>query len=106
MSLVGRTAKSGIVAVLLLAHLAGPLRRHGFRAGVCSLSKDKAAELKKQMEQIAAASKLDGLTFRRSPAPGKVEGEYGEVDILSSESDAGAASGFDLSLIDELGLFR
>ena len=103
---VGRkNSKSGIVAVLLLAHLAGPLRRHGFRAGVCSLSKDKAAELKKQMEQIAAASKLDGLTFRRSPAPGNVEGEYGEVDILSSESDAGAASGFDLSLIDELGLF-
>ena len=103
---VGRkNSKSGIVAVLLLAHLAGPLRRHGFRAGVCSLSKDKAAERKKQMEQIASSSKLDGLTFRRSPAPGKVEGEYGEVDILSSESDAGAASGFDLSLIDELGLF-
>ena len=94
------------MAVLVLAHLAddGPLRRRGWRAGVVSITKAKAAELKMQAEQIAAASGLRGLNFRRSPAPGRIESDWGAVDILSSESDAGAASGFDLAICDELGL--
>ena len=69
-------------------------------------SKEKAAELKKQMEGIAAASGLTGLRFLRSPAPGRVESDYGAVDILSSDSTSGAAAGFDLACFDELGLTR
>ena len=101
-----KNAKSAIVAAMLLSHLAadGPLRRRGFRAGVCSITKGKAGELKLQAQQIAEASDLRGLHFRRSPAPGRIESEFGAVDILSSESDAGAASGFDLAIVDELGL--
>ena len=56
--------------MLLLAYLAGPVRRMGFRAGVVSLTKEKANELKKQMEDIATASGLTGVEFLRSPSPG------------------------------------
>ena len=101
-----KNAKSAIVACMVLAHLAddGPLRRRGWRAGVVSITKLKAGELKLQAQQIAEASGLKGLHFRRSPAPGRIESAWGACDILSSESDAGAASGFDLAIVDELGL--
>ena len=89
--LARKNAKSAIVAIWLLACLCGPLRRRGWRAGVCSISKLKAAELKVQCEQIAIASNLRGLKFRRSPAPGRIESEWGAVDILAADSNAGAA---------------
>ena len=102
--LARKNAKSAIVAVMLLAHLIGPLKKAGFRAGVVSITKLKAGELKMQCQQIAEASGLKGLDFRRSPAPGRIESAWGACDILSSESDAGAASGFSLAICDELGL--
>ena len=102
-----KNSKSGIVAVLLLACMAGPLRRPGFAAGVASISKDKAALLKRQCEQIAEASNLQGLQFLKSPAPGRIEAEGigGIVEIMSAET-GGNASSFDLSICDELGLFK
>ena len=101
-----KNAKSSIIAILLLAYLAenGPLRCPGFRAGVCSISREKANELKKLMESICLASALKGIRFWRSPAPGRVSSPYGEVDILSADGTAGAASGFNLSVVDEIGL--
>ena len=99
-----KNIKSAAVAVLLLAYLVGPIRRAGFRAGVASVNKLKAGELKTQMSDIADASQLDGLTFRRSPAPGRVESAFGGVDILSADRSAGHSSGYDLAIIDELGL--
>ena len=102
---IGRkNAKSAIVAVLLLAHLAGPLRRAGWRAGVGSINRLKAGELMAQMRSIAEASGLMGLVFYKSPAPGRVVGQFGSVDILSADPGAGHASGFDLAIIDEIGL--
>ena len=103
---IGRkNAKSAGVAVFLLARLAGPLRVPGYRAGVASISAEKANELKAQMQAIAEASNLDGLTFRRSPAPGHVVSAWGgRCDILSADKSAGHASGYDDSLIDEIGL--
>ena len=101
-----KNAKSAVIAVYLLARLVGPLRTAGYRAGVASVSKDKANELKQQMQAIAEASSLPGLTFRRSPAPGRVESDSGSVDILSADRSAGHAAGFDDALIDELGLFK
>lgn len=101
-----KNAKSAIVAVFLLARLAGPLRTAGWRGGVCSVSKDKAAELKRQMQEIAEASGLAGLRFLRSPAPGRVESATGTLDILSADKSAGHASGFDEAIIDELGLLK
>ena len=103
---VGRkNAKSAIVAAYLLARLVGPLRTAGYRAGVCSVNREKAGELKQQMEGIAAASNLEGLDFRKSPAPGRVVSATGAVDILSADKSAGHASGFDDAICDELGLF-
>ena len=104
--LARKNAKSAIVAIWLLACLCGPVRRRGWRAGVCSISKLKANELKVQCEQIAIASNLRGLKFRRSPAPGRIESEWGAVDILAADSNAGAAAGFDLAVVDELGLLK
>ena len=99
-----KNAKSAICAVYLLGRLVGPLRTAGYRAGIPSVDKLKAAELKAQMEGIATASGLEGLTFLKSPVPGRVESATGRVDILSADKSAGHASGFDDALVDELGL--
>ena len=102
---VGRkNAKSAVIAAYLLARLVGPLRTAGYRAGVCSITKEKAGELKAQMQAIAEASRLDGLRFLRSPAPGRVESATGCADFLSADKSAGHASGFDDAICDELGL--
>ena len=106
--IVGRkNGKSAILAALLISALAdgGPLRKKGFRAGVVSLNKEKASELKRQVEAIALASQIKGIRFLRTASPGIVS-KWGAVDILSSGSDAGAASGFDWSICDEIGLLR
>jgi len=101
-----KNAKSAIIAVLLLGYLVGPLRRAGFRAGVGSLDKTKAGELRRQMEEIAVASGLEGLTFRRTPYPGGVSSDSGTVEVLSADRGAGHASGFDLAIVDEIGLLH
>ena len=103
---IGRkNAKSAGVAVFLLARLCGPLRIPGYRGGVCSVSKEKANELKMQMQAIAEASRLGGLTFMRSPAPGHVLSDWGgRVDILAADRSAGHASGHDDAIVDEIGL--
>ena len=103
---IGRkNGKSEIIAVYLLARLVGPLRTAGYRAGLASLNREKAGEVKMLMEQTALASGLEGLTFRRSPAPGRVESTTGAVDILAADKSSGHAAGFDDAIIDELGLF-
>ena len=90
--------------MLLLAHLVGPVRREGFRAGVLSLNRDKAGELIRQIEEISLASDLEDLTFRRVPYPGRVISPFGTVEIQSADRGAGHSAGFDLAIIDELGL--
>ena len=100
---IGRkNAKSSAVAVLLLAHLCGPLRRPGWRAGVASINAGKAAELWAQAAAIALAS---GLSLETMKAPQRrLRTAAGEVDILPAVDAAGAASSYDLAIIDELGL--
>lgn len=99
-----KNAKSAICAVLVLGHLAGPLRRPGWRGAVCSIGKEKAAELRGQIVAIAEASGID-IEVRRSPYPGSIKGAGGtQFDTLSADRGAGHASGFDLVLIDETGL--
>ena len=97
-----KNGKSALAAILVLAHLAGPLRRPGWRGGVLSVNRAKAGELLDQCEQIALASRLDGLTFRRSPK--RILSDTGTVDIESADVGAGHAAGYDLALVDELGL--
>lgn len=100
-----KNAKSAICAVLILGFLVGPLRRPGWRGAVASISQDKAAELRRQVVEIAEASGLTDLRIRRSPYPGSIEGPEGaSFDTLSADRGAGHASGFDLVLVDECGL--
>ena len=100
-----KNAKSAILAVLGLGFLVGPLRRPGFRMAIASLSKEKAAELRTQIQSIGEASKLKELRYRRSPYPGKIESLTGSIEVLSSDRSAGHSSSFDLVVIDETGLF-
>ena len=102
-----KNAKSAGVAVLLLAYMIGPLRRAGWRAGVCSISREKASELKNQCEAIATASGLKGLRFYRARTAPAITSDFGgTVDVLSADKNAGAASSYDLAIVDEIGLLR
>ena len=101
-----KNAKSAGVACLLLAYLVGPLRRAGWRAGVCSISREKAGELRGQCEAIATASGLKGLRFWRRGCPAITSDFGGSVDILSADRNAGAASSYDAAIVDELGLLQ
>ena len=113
LSVARKNAKSAIVAVYILGALVGPLRQRGYRAGVCSVTKEKAAELWKQCEAIAEASGLPltrnaptGEALRFTKVPRAIESETGSVDVLSADRSAGHASGFDVAIVDELGLLR
>ena len=55
LSVARKNGKSAVVAVYLLSRLVGPLRTPGWRGAVISVNKLKAAELRMQMEEIAAA---------------------------------------------------
>ena len=100
-----KNAKSAALAVLILAHLAddGPLRRRGWRCGAASTSRDKAKELWKHCVAIAQASSLSGIWSGKVPL--HVSSDSGECEFLSADKTAGHASGFDLAVADELGLF-
>ena len=106
LSTARKNAKSAICAVLALGMLAGPLRRDGARIAIASLNAAKAGELKIQIEGIAEASGIEGLTFRRSRLP-SVESVHGvSLDVLAADRGSGHASGYDLVLLDETGLMR
>ena len=100
-----KNAKSATVAILVLGLLAGPLRRAGLRIGTVSVNREKAGELLTQCRQIAEASELEGLEFLRTPRPGLIRTPDDSVaEFLSADKSAGHASGFDYSIVDELGL--
>ena len=104
LSTARKNAKSAIAAVLALGYLVGPLRRPGWRGAIASVGKEKAGELRKQVAAIAEASHLD-VKIRRSPYPGVIESSTGSLDTLSADRVAGHASGYDLVIVDETGLF-
>ena len=104
LSTARKNAKSAIAAILCLGYLVGPLRRPGWRGAIASLDKNKAGELRRQVAEIAKASGLD-VKIRRTPYPGAIESSTGSLDTLSADRTAGHASGYDLCLIDETGLF-
>ena len=104
---VGRkNAKSAVAAILVLGFLAGPLRQPGWRGAVCSVSKEKAGELRSQVAAIAEASKLSDVHIRRSPYPGAISSSTGIFETLSSDRSSGHSSSFDLVICDETGLMQ
>ena len=91
--------------MFLLGLMVGPLRRAGMRVGTVSVNREKAGELLGQCRAIAEASNLEGLDFMRTPTPGQIRGPAGSTaEFLSADKKAGHASGFDWSIVDELGL--
>ena len=104
LSTARKNAKSAICAVLALGYLAGPLRVAGWRGAIASLDKNKAGELRRQVAEIAEASGL-AVKIRKSPYPGVIESATGQLETLSADRTAGHASGFDLVIVDETGLF-
>ena len=101
-----KNSKTGISAVIVLGHLGnGPLARPGFRAGCASTSRLKAGELRSAIEATALASGLEGIDFWRRSQPA-ITAPNGSVDVLSADKNSGAAAGYDLVLIDELGLLQ
>ena len=99
-----KNSKTASIAAYLIFKLIGPTREAGFRAGVVSISKLKAAELKRAMQEICEASNITEITFYRSPAPGRAVSATGEVEIYSLESTGGHSSGLTLAIADEIGL--
>ena len=100
-----KNSKTGGIAMFLLGLLVGPLRRPGMRIGTVSINREKAGELLGQCRAIAEASALEGLDFLRTPTPGHIRGPAGSIaEFLSADKKAGHASGFDWSIVDELGL--
>ena len=105
LSTARKNSKTGGIAMFVLGLMVGPLRRPGLRVGTVSITREKAGELLAQCRQIAEASGLEGLEFLRTPAPGLIRGPEGATaEFLSADKSAGHASGFDWSVIDELGL--
>lgn len=104
LTMARKNAKSAICAVLALGFLVGPVRVNGWRGAIASVSKEKAAELRAQVQSIAQASNLAGLTFKASPYPGRAVSDTGTLEVLSSDRTAGHSSSFDLVIIDETGL--
>ena len=105
LSVARKNGKSGLVAVLLLAHLAGPLLRQGWRGAVVSLTAMHARELRDAMSELIEASGLRHLDIRVSPHPGRIHGPFSSrVDFLSADKASGHAIGVDLAVIDEAGL--
>ena len=102
-----KNSKTGGIAMFVLGLMVGPLRRPGLRIGTVSITREKAGELLAQCRQIAEASGLEGLDFMRTPAPGLIRGPDGATaEFLSADKSAGHSSGFDWSIVDELGLMQ
>lgn len=99
-----KNSKTASIAAYLIFKLIGPTREAGFRAAVVSISKLKAAELKRSMEEICEASGITEIRFYRSPTPGRAVSATGEVEIYSLESTGGHSSGLSLAVADEIGL--
>ena len=108
-----KNSKSAICAIVALACVTpgAPLVRPGFRGAVVSVNTSKASELVRQAQEIAIASGLPiagkpadhGLFFRSRPNV-SIESDGVTFEVLSADRSAGHASGFDLLLVDELGI--
>lgn len=105
LSVARKNGKSGLIAAWLLAHVAGPLLRPGWRAVVVSLTGVLAKELKDAMEGTAIASGIETLSFLKTPPPGRVVGPHEtRIDFLAADKATGHAIGCDLAVVDEAGL--
>ena len=66
-----------------------------------------AGELRDAIELTASASGLSGITVKKYPPPGTIEGlNQASLSILASDRATGHAVGADLAILDEAGLLQ
>lgn len=106
LSVARKNGKSGLIAVLLLGFLIGPLHRPRWRGVVTAMTGDLAKELRTAIMATAEISGLLGhLQERVSPTPGRIIGPAGtRLDLLAADKATGHGIGADLAVIDEAGL--
>ena len=100
-----KSGKTAIIAILVLGHLVGPLRRRGWRCALASTSRETAGELRGQIEAIATASGLAGIAFWKRSSPA-ITTDGASVDVLSADRNAAIARGADLVCVDEIGKYQ
>ena len=108
LSTARKQAKSTIIATYMLTKLLedSPVYQRGFRAGVVSLTEKHSREVYLQVRDISLASGYhEVLKFRDSP-PRRIETPHGSVEFLSADRATGHSAGYDLVLIDEIGLMN
>ena len=101
-----KNGKTGLIAALLCAFLAGPCVVPNWRVLVASIDGKRAAELWGQMDQIVKMSpRLYGLIVKRTPQPGWIDGHLGSAaQFMAADRGTGHASGADMVVFDEAGL--
>lgn len=106
LSVSRKNGKSGLIALLLLGHLVGPMKRDGWRALVCSMTGRLAQQLWHEMNSICKVNNITHLRFLKNPPPGVIEDRKADirVDFLAADKATGHAFGADIALIDEAGL--
>ena len=104
LSTARKNGKTGLIAMLLLSHLVGPVRFQRWRAIVVSLTGNHAGELKRQISEICESSGIMAVDIMATPTPGRIVGPFGEVQCLAADKASGHAVGCDMAIIDEAGL--
>lgn len=102
LSVARKNAKSSLVALILLAHLASPPHPR-WRCVVASETGKVAGELRDLLVQFLEASGIEA-ECRRSPPPGAVVVAGARVDFVASNKATGLAIGSDLAVVDEAGV--
>ena len=106
MSVARKNGKTGVIAVIALAFLAGPLNTPGWRAATCSLTAKHAKELSAAIVLTAQASGIDGVHYLTTPAPGEVRGHNGaRLQVLAADKSGGESLSNDVVMLDEVGLY-
>ena len=104
LSVARKNGKTGLVAAIVLAHLAGPWSRGDWRGLCTSMTAELALQLR---HAITTTAELSGVQVHlvKSPRPGSIIGANGAaVQFLAADKGTGHAHGADLAIVDEGGL--
>ena len=96
LSMARKNGKTGLISVVNLACLVGPLRVQNWRAIVASMDGGLAKELSRQVEEIAIASwgsDQERIVVLNTPAPGRIKSATGEVTLLAADKSSGSCGG-------------
>lgn len=109
LSMARKNGKTGLISVLMLSCLVGPLQQINWRGIVASMDGGLAKELSRQVEEIAIASwgtEQTKAVVLATPSPGRIKSVSGEVTLLAADKSSGHAVGADIAVIDEAGLLQ